>query len=746
MRSILLSVLFLSFIFSGSYAQTHREIEVVVHRGANDLAPENTVASADSALAHGAKWIEVDVRVSKDGVMYNLHDDTLDRTTDGKGNISEWLSADINRLDAGAWYAEKFRGLRVPTIEEMIDSLEGRAYIYFDVKPGSSVKDLIDLVRRKNYTHRSFFWFAKEDMLREFVAFAPEMTVKVNAADIQRLEYWKTICRPAIVEVNADKITPAFVDYCHKNHIKIMVGAQGESLDDYRKAIETGADMINLDKPELFEQLSSAHNAAKAVATDAVKTKVKTFDIARYGALADGITNNAAAIQACIDKASASKYGGVVTIGAGRWLTGMIELKSNVRLHLDKDAVLLGSTNPYDYDSTDKGVGKRGDEDVHMGLIVSRGARNIAITGEGTIDAQGLALALAIDSLHHTGKRIDANYNVKRQRPGTRPKLLFLNDSEHISIEGVRFRNSAGWGLSFHGSRHISIGNVNVYNRAYWNNDGIDLNDCQHVSIKNCDINSADDGICLKSDDERSMCSDISIEDCDIRSSASAIKFGTSSYGGFRNVSIRNIKVADTFRSAIALESVDGAVLENVLVDGVEAVNTGNPLFIRLGARHGDDGGHCKGVCRNITIRNVKAQVPFGRPDEAYDLRGPEVNYFHNPWPSSIAGLPGHEVENVTLENIDIEYPGRATRGMAYVGLYRAAEVPENADGYPEFSMFGELPSWAFYVRHVRNIAFRNINVRLKDSDFRPAFVFDDVEALKLENVNQPEAQMFFVK
>ena len=114
---------------------SQRPIEVVVHRGANALAPENTLPSADSALAHGATWIEVDVRTSKDGVMYNLHDETLDRTTDGSGNIGERSSEYIDRLDAGSWYDEtRFKGLHVPTIEAMLEGLKGRANVFFDVK------------------------------------------------------------------------------------------------------------------------------------------------------------------------------------------------------------------------------------------------------------------------------------------------------------------------------------------------------------------------------------------------------------------------------------------------------------------------------------------------------------------------------------------------------------------------------------------------------------------------------------
>lgn len=472
-----------------------------------------------------------------------------------------------------------------------------------------------------------------------------------------------------------------------------------------------------------------------------VSAKTYTVDISSYGAVADGKTVNTLPIQKAIDSVSNSKDGGRVIVGPGTWLTGMLEMKSNVELYLEEGAILLGSTNPYDYDEN-KEVGKRGDEDVHQGLIVSKNAKNISISGRGTIDGQGLGLALAIDSLHHIGERLDPSYNTRRQRPTTRPKLLFLADTENIRISGVEFRNSAGWGLSFHGSSDIEIKDIKVYNRGYWNNDGIDLNDCCNAYIHDCDINAADDGICLKSDNPLSTCKDIRIENCRITSSASAVKFGTASYGGFCDITIRNISVYDTFRSAIALETVDGGILENIMVDGINATNTGNPLFIRLGARHDDR----EGICRNITIRNLKAQVPFGRPDEAYDLRGPEVDYFHNPWPSSIVGLPGRYIENVCLENIDIEYPGRATKGMAYVGLYRAHEVPEKADSYPEFSMFGELPSWAFYLRHVKGLKLSNVNVRLADSDFRPAIVHEDVIGLKIESSNIPVDQIVKVE
>ena len=133
---------------------------------------------------------------------------------------------------------------------------------------------------------------------------------------------------------------------------------------------------------------------------------------------------------------------------------------------------------------------------------------------------------------------------------------------------------------------NIIIDSVRTDSDAYWNNDGIDIQDCKNVRITNCFVNSADDGICLKSQSPEHYCDNIYIANCTVRSSASAIKFGTVSHGGFKNVTIENIKVYDTFRSAVAIECVDGGTLENVLVDNVQAVNTGNAIFIRLGKRN----------------------------------------------------------------------------------------------------------------------------------------------------------------
>ena len=414
-----------------------------------------------------------------------------------------------------------------------------------------------------------------------------------------------------------------------------------------------------------------------------------------------------------------------------------------MKLHLQRGAILQGSINPCDYSmycsDSDKESPNASDNSM-LALLVANDANDIAICGDGVIDGRGRELALNIDSLHHIGEVVDPNYNYKRMRPNEtmRPKLFRFSHCKNIEISGVTLRNSACWGVTLELCSNVKMNRLEIINRAYWNNDGIDITDCKNVQITHCDIDAADDGICLKSYYQGCGNDSIYIADCRICSSASAIKFGTASHGGFNDVVIKNIEIYDTYRSAIAIETVDGANLENVTVSNVKARNTGNALFVRLGHRSGNR----PGILRNIHINGLAVEVPFGRPDIDYDMRGPALPFFHNPIPASITGIPGTKVENVVIENVDIRYPGRSSKGMAYIPLSRLQQVPEHVKSYPEFSMFGELPSWAFYVRHVDGIVFRNVTLKLDADDYRPAFVFDDVNGIVLDNIALPEGEV----
>ena len=413
-------------------------------------------------------------------------------------------------------------------------------------------------------------------------------------------------------------------------------------------------------------------------------------------------------------------------------MSGSLVMKSGVELHLEKDAILIGTPSPYQYTKLNRWAG----------FILAHGQDTISITGEGTIDGNGREVALRLDSLFYAGKLDSSDYTFPEMRPKwyLRPQLIEFVNCKNVVIKGVTLKNAACWVLTQDRCVNVVINELTIDSDAYWNNDGIDIQDCRNVRVTNCTINASDDGICLKSQSPDFMCDSIYVANCVVRSSASALKFGTVSHGGFRNVTIENIKIYDTFRSAIAIECVDGGILENVLVQNIEATNTGNAIFIRLGDRNKNKE---PGKLRNVTIQNMRVEVAFERPDYEYEIRGPELPFFHNVFPSSITGIPGHPVENVRLENIEIYYPGRGNKGLAYMPLSRLEAVPERIDLYPEFSMFGELPAWGLYVRHMDGLIMKNVKMNIASPDYRPAIVLDDardveIDALKIEGDNKP--------
>ena len=444
------------------------------------------------------------------------------------------------------------------------------------------------------------------------------------------------------------------------------------------------------------------------------------LNILDFGAVAGGNTLNTAAIQAAIDKAGQAG-GGRVLVPAGVFLSGSVHLKSGVELHLAEGATLLGSTSRFDYDKI-----------TWHALVLAKEQENIAITGPGAIDGQGAALAADVVRLVQEGKIVDPYWGNNRPHERERPQLIELVRCKNVRVSGPRLTNSACWVQTYQECDGLLLENLRVESRAYWNNDGIDLVDCRNVHVRGCDINAADDGICLKTSFPPSFCDSILIEDCTVRSSASALKFGTSSYSGFRNVRVRKLRVFDTYRSAVALEIVDGGFMEHIEVSDIVAKNTGNAIFIRLGHRTQQ---RPAGSIRDIRIHDVTVEVPNARPDAGYAFEGPAVTEPHNLIPSSITGIPGYPVRDVSLENIHIRFGGGALRERAHLSLDSLDKVPERIKDYPEFSMFGELPAWGFYVRHVEGLTMKNIRLECAAPDFRPALVFDDVQGLALRRI-----------
>lgn len=280
----------------------------------------------------------------------------------------------------------------------------------------------------------------------------------------------------------------------------------------------------------------------------------------------------------------------------------------------------------------------------------------------------------------------------------------------------------------------------------------MDIVDCNGALIQNCYVDATDDAICLKSHDANSLCQNITVRHNKACSSASGIKFGTASLGGFKNIRIIGNTIFDTFRSAITIQAVDGGQVDNVVVDSLRAINTGNPIYLVIGQRRGDAHQLIEvndsinrvrhSSMSNVRISNVYAEVPATKPDAGYEYEGPTEDNPRNISPSSIIGLKGSRVTNVSIQNVEIVYPGGGDPHYAKVGIDELDKVPEMPRAYPEFSQHKELPAWGFYVRHAQGVTFRNVKLTARKADYRPAIVFDDVTngVLARVKVSEPKA------
>lgn len=451
--------------------------------------------------------------------------------------------------------------------------------------------------------------------------------------------------------------------------------------------------------------------------------KAIDYNASVFGIKSNGTTLNTNSIQKGIDYINANG-GGRLVFYVGRYLTGTIYLKSNVTIQLEEGAILVGSLNPYDYEMSNNWTA----------MIFALDQQNIGITGKGVIDGRGFSVANNLVDLIHKGVISDP-LKYDRPRETIRPQNIYFRGCRNVRIQGITLKDPGSWNQQYDQCRNVVIDGIMVDSKSYWNNDGVDIVDCDSVSITNSYIDAADDGICLKSHSPDFICQNVFIHNNTVRTSANGIKFGTASYGGFRNIKIINNLVFDTYRSAVTFAAVDGGIVENVTVDTLRSINTGNVIFLRIGERRTGK----KGRMSNISISNVYAEVPSAKPDAGYNYEGPVEDLPRNISPASVVGMPDAAIENVSLKNIEIHYPGGGNPAFARVGLNELDKVPEMAASYPEFSMFRELPAWGFYLRHVKEITFENVNLFCSEKDYRTAIVLDDVHGAIFRNLKVTE-------
>jgi hypothetical protein len=443
----------------------------------------------------------------------------------------------------------------------------------------------------------------------------------------------------------------------------------------------------------------------------------RVFNVMDYGCAGDGVRLETDGIQQAI-VACAEAGEGTVYFPPGQYITGTITLKSRVHMHLAPQAVIKGSDRLEDYDA---GVPISVESSHHGCLLFAQDAEHVSITGQGTIDGNGGLSPFFSDS------------RVKQQRP----MLIRMINCQQLVFRDVNLINAASWCTHLISCRQVVIDGVKLNSMVKPNNDGFDLDSCQDVFMSNCHIFSGDDSICLKST-TNVPCERIVVNNCIISSDTAAVKFGTSSKSGFRDITISNCVFYDCRLGAIKLLITDGGLMENVNISNIIMNNVEGPLFIRLGKRghtyeklqlslHNGNPEERKidvptGTIRNVRISNITAKVKE-RPVPRRKADPKAMNGI------MITGLPGHCIENVVLDNINITFPGGGTKEDA------ERVVAEDEYRYPEQSFFGILPSYALYIRHVKGIEVRNMSIGLDSLEERPAIHCEDVEQIDIHNI-----------
>ena len=233
-------------------------IKITVHRGANNVAPENTIAAAEQCYIWGLSTVEVDVRTSKDGVLYLMHDSTVDRTTDGTGSIVNLTSRQINTLDAGSWFSSDFEGEHVPTLRSMMQWAKSRDMeLYLDIK-NANISDIIKLVTQEEMTEH-IFCNGSSNILMHLNENAPAIKTKKSVTSIDELNAAYETYAIDIIEVHLPYLTSALVKRAHQLGIEVMAWALSSNYTDYcaeyTATLEIGPDRINLNRPDVFVEI-----------------------------------------------------------------------------------------------------------------------------------------------------------------------------------------------------------------------------------------------------------------------------------------------------------------------------------------------------------------------------------------------------------------------------------------------------------------------------------------------------------
>lgn len=459
--------------------------------------------------------------------------------------------------------------------------------------------------------------------------------------------------------------------------------------------------------------ITSAFARAPVKRVPAQGTTALVCDVTASGAVPDGKTLNTAAIQAAVEKCGANPGGGVVLFpknGSGVYLSGTISvLHDNITIQIEAGATLQGVQGgdpvypPLSPDTTNSQL-----LNCRKALIYAYRVHNLTIEGPGTIDGGGTYAPWGGTSKEAT--RPMAIFVVQSgQTPDgqAEPAGCSSNGSAigagapcgGVTIRNLSVNNAGMWSVVMMESDHVHVNQLSVYSPNGPTRDGIDIVDGHHVLIENSKINSEDDSICLKSGIARGTVDFLARNDQVLRSIvANGLKIGTATTGVFQDITFENDTVTNVNKAAMAVESVDGGAIKNVVYRNITFHQAGTGFFIILGARGGEQ--VTPGSIDGVTFQNIKG------------------DQMTSTWGSALSGtlLNGttYSPSNVTFDNVQVAYQPLAGPVPAM--------PPEYAGQYPDPNLWENLPGKALFVRHIKNLILNGTQFTMMPgaSDARP--------------------------
>lgn len=462
----------------------------------------------------------------------------------------------------------------------------------------------------------------------------------------------------------------------------------------------------------------------------------KIFNVKDYGAKGDSITLDSPAVQKAID-ACHEAGGGIVYFPKAIYVLATVFLKDNVHIRFEDGTDILGALDFYAYEQQEEIDYPLYQDASHsffnLAMFVGRGCKNISIIGKACINMRSIW-----DEDGVRGKAIK----------NRGPKCISLRECDDVELAEFEIKFCTDLAIYFAGCNRVEIHHIKMF--VYI--DGISPDNCHDVNIYECDIVAGDDGIVPKSSytlNRLGICKNMHIWNCRVSSRCSAIKFGTETNGGFEDVLIENIDIYDTRITGIAIESVDGAIIDGITARDIRMKNTHGLLFVYLGDRMRGPEGREVGEIRNITLENITAEGPY-EPYVTTPMNHDGYyadDYLQVPWiprknpkhmpedaightredgwqvTSNMTGMPGRPLKNITLKNVHLTVAGG-------VSEYRK-EIPEPSRPYPEIYNLGWiLPAKGIFFRHIDGLTLENVTVDSYYPDAREDFHFEDVENL----------------